>query len=63
AEARARLVEAYPPLVAAMARTDRGGRIQRLELLHDGVVGVLGAHYGLDDGEQLSVRELGGSRA
>ena len=43
ATARARLVDACMPLIAAMARTYRSGRIGRLELLQEGVVGLLRA--------------------
>jgi len=43
ASARAQLVEAYMPLVSSMARTYRAGRIQRLELLQEGAVGLLRA--------------------
>lgn len=43
AAARARLVEAFMPLVAGMARTYRSGRVQRLELLQEGAVGILRA--------------------
>ena len=41
--ARARLVEAFMPLIGALARTYRSGRVQRLELLQEGVVGLLRA--------------------
>jgi RNA polymerase sigma factor (sigma-70 family) len=41
--ARAELVEAYMPLISAAARTYRTGQIQRMELLQEGVVGVLRA--------------------
>lgn len=43
AAARAQLVEAYMPLVSAMARTYRSGEVQRQELLQEGVVGILRA--------------------
>jgi RNA polymerase primary sigma factor len=43
ARARARLVECAMPLVAGMARTYRSGRVERAELLQEGVVGVLRA--------------------
>jgi len=43
AGARARLVEAYLPVIASMARLYRSGRIQRVELLQEGVVGLLRA--------------------
>jgi RNA polymerase primary sigma factor len=43
AAARARLVEAHMPLIAAAARTYRSGQVQRLELLQEGVVGFLRA--------------------
>ena len=41
--ARAQLVEAFMPLVSAIARTYRSGQVQRLELLQEGVVGLLRA--------------------
>ena len=41
--ARAQLIEAYMPLINAAARTYRSGQVQRLELLQEGVVGVLRA--------------------
>jgi RNA polymerase primary sigma factor len=41
--ARAELVDAFMPLIAATARTYRSGRVQRLELLQEGVVGLLRA--------------------
>ena len=41
--ARARLVEAFMPLISAIARTYRSGQVQRLELLQEGVVGLLRA--------------------
>ena len=41
--ARARLVEAFMPLISAIARTYRSGHVQRLELLQEGVVGLLRA--------------------
>lgn len=47
-EARARLVEAFTPLVASVARTYRSGQVQRLELLQEGVVGLLRALEGFD---------------
>jgi RNA polymerase sigma factor (sigma-70 family) len=43
AEARARLVEAALPLIAGMARTYRTRHVERVELLQEGVVGVLRA--------------------
>jgi RNA polymerase sigma factor (sigma-70 family) len=50
--ARAQLVEAFMPLVASIARTYRSGRVQRLELLQEGVVGLLRAlqRYDADRG-------------
>ena len=47
ARARAQLVEACMPLISATANTYRSGRLQRLELLQEGVVGLLRAlaHY------------------
>jgi RNA polymerase sigma factor (sigma-70 family) len=41
--ARAQLVEACMPLIAAAARSYRSGQVQRVELLQEGVVGVLRA--------------------
>jgi RNA polymerase sigma factor (sigma-70 family) len=41
--ARAQLVEACMPLISATARTYRSGQVQRLELLQEGVVGLLRA--------------------
>ncbi len=41
--ARARLVEAFMPFISAIARTYRSGHVQRLELLQEGVVGLLRA--------------------
>jgi RNA polymerase sigma factor (sigma-70 family) len=43
ATARARLIEAYMPLISNMARTYRSGQVQRQELLQEGAVGVLRA--------------------
>jgi RNA polymerase sigma factor (sigma-70 family) len=43
AAARARLVEAFLPRIGAVARTYRHGRVQRTELLQEGVVGLLRA--------------------
>lgn len=48
AAARARLVEAFMPLISTMARTYRSGQVQRLELLQEGVVGLLRALEGFD---------------
>jgi RNA polymerase sigma factor (sigma-70 family) len=42
-QARAELIEACLPLISSMARTYRTGRVQRQELLQEGVVGVLRA--------------------
>jgi RNA polymerase sigma factor (sigma-70 family) len=42
-DARARLVEAYLPLISGLARTYRSGQLQRQELLQEGVVGLLRA--------------------
>jgi RNA polymerase sigma factor (sigma-70 family) len=50
AAARAALVEACLPLVAAVARTYRTGHVQRDELLQEGVVGVLRALERFDPG-------------
>ena len=41
--ARAQLVETYMPLISSVARTYRSGHVQRLELLQEGVVGLLRA--------------------
>jgi RNA polymerase sigma factor (sigma-70 family) len=41
--ARAQLVEAFIPLISAAARSYRSGHVQRLELLQEGVVGLLRA--------------------
>lgn len=41
--ARAELVEACLPRIAAVARTYRSGQVQRVELLQEGVVGLLRA--------------------
>jgi RNA polymerase sigma factor (sigma-70 family) len=46
--ARAQLVEAFMPLVSSVARTYRSGRVQRVELLQEGVVGLLRALEGFD---------------
>jgi RNA polymerase primary sigma factor len=43
AAARAQLVDAFMPLVSAVARTYRTGQVQRVELLQEGVVGLLRA--------------------
>src|SRR3954470_20284475 len=43
AAARAQLVEAFMPLISSMARVYRSGHVQRLELLQEGVVGLLRA--------------------
>jgi RNA polymerase sigma factor (sigma-70 family) len=48
ASARAALVEAHMPLIAAVARTYRSGPVQRQELLQEGVVGLLRALEGYD---------------
>lgn len=48
ADAKAQLVEAFMPLVASVARTYRSGHIRRLELLQEGVVGLLRAVEGFD---------------
>src|SRR3954454_9205037 len=43
-EARAHLVEAVPPLIASVARIYRNSRaVERLELMQEGVVGLLRA--------------------
>ena len=41
--ARARLVDACMPLISSVARTYRSGQLQRVELLQEGVVGLLRA--------------------
>jgi RNA polymerase sigma factor (sigma-70 family) len=41
--ARAQLVEAFVPSIAVAARTYRNGHVQRMELLQEGVVGLLRA--------------------
>ena len=41
--ARAQLVAAFMPLISTTARTYRSGHVQRLELLQEGVVGLLRA--------------------
>jgi RNA polymerase sigma factor (sigma-70 family) len=46
--ARAQLVEAFMPLIAATARTYRGAHVERLELLQEGVVGLLRALEGYE---------------
>jgi RNA polymerase sigma factor (sigma-70 family) len=43
ASARARLVEAFMPLIATAARTYRSAHVQHLELLQEGIVGLLRA--------------------
>jgi len=43
AAARARLVDAFLPLISASARTYRSSHVQRMELLQEGVVGLLRA--------------------
>ena len=48
AAARARLVDAFMPLVASTARRYRGARVERVELLQEGVVGLLRALEGYD---------------
>jgi RNA polymerase sigma factor (sigma-70 family) len=46
--ARAELVEAFMPLIAAAARPYRNVHVQRVELLQEGVVGLLRALEGFD---------------
>ena len=46
--ARAELVEAFMPLIAAAARPYRNLHVQRVELLQEGVVGLLRALEGFD---------------
>jgi len=48
AAARARLVEAFMPLIASAARGYRGARVERAELIQEGVVGLLRALEGYD---------------
>jgi RNA polymerase sigma factor (sigma-70 family) len=50
AAARARLVEAFIGPVAALARRYRGAHVERVELLQEGVVGLLRALEGYDPG-------------
>ena len=51
AQARAALVEAFLPLIGSAARTYRaGGAVQRVELLQEGVVGLLRALERYDPG-------------
>jgi RNA polymerase primary sigma factor len=50
ARARAQLVEAFMPLIAALAATYRNVHVQRQELLQEGVVGLLRALEGFDPG-------------
>jgi len=47
-QAKAQLVEAFMPLIASVARPYRSGHVQRLELLQEGVVGLLRALEGFD---------------
>lgn len=46
--AKAQLIEAFMPLISSAARTYRSGHVQRLELLQEGVVGLLRALEGFD---------------
>ena len=46
--AKARLVDAFMPLIYAAARAYRTGHVQRVELLQEGVVGLLRALEGFD---------------
>jgi RNA polymerase sigma factor (sigma-70 family) len=48
ARARAELVDAFMPLIASVARTYRTGHVQQMELLQEGVVGLLRALEGYD---------------
>src|SRR3954447_23316653 len=48
AAARARLVEAFTPLISSTARGYRGARVEQAELLQEGVVGLLRALEGYD---------------
>ena len=48
AAARARLVEAFMPLISSTARGYRGARVEQAELLQEGVVGLLRALEGYD---------------
>ena len=50
AAARARLVDAFMPLVSGLARSYRTGHVERQELLQEGVVGLLRALEGFDPG-------------
>jgi RNA polymerase sigma factor (sigma-70 family) len=51
--ARAELVEAFMPLIAAAARPYRNLHVQRVELLQEGVVGLLRALEGFDPARGL----------
>jgi RNA polymerase sigma factor (sigma-70 family) len=51
--ARAELVEAFLPLIAAAARPYRNLHVQRVELLQEGVVGLLRALEGFDPARGL----------
>lgn len=46
--AKAQIIEAFMPLISSVARTYRSGHVQRLELLQEGVVGLLRALEGFD---------------
>jgi RNA polymerase sigma factor (sigma-70 family) len=46
--AKAHLVEAFMPLISSVARAYRSGHVSRLELLQEGVVGLLRAVEGFD---------------
>jgi RNA polymerase primary sigma factor len=48
AAARARLVDAFMPLIDSLARRYRNAHVQRIELLQEGVVGLLRALEGFD---------------
>jgi RNA polymerase primary sigma factor len=47
-KAKAQLIEAFMPLISSVARTYRSGHVRRLELLQEGVVGLLRALEGFD---------------
>jgi len=48
ARAKGQLIEAFMPLITSVARTYRSGHVQHLELLQEGIVGLLRALEGFD---------------
>ncbi len=46
--AKTQLIEVFMPLISSVARTYRSGHVQRIELLQEGVVGLLRALEGYD---------------